>query len=160
MAVKPRGPLPKTCRGGCETSKTEEVTPVEAEAATPEPDETPPAHVRENTKEKAPAAPSVEAPPIQRPWDRNKSKPATRPVTVAPPGPARTRSRPVPALTAAAVTRMDQQHPVTIMQPQDLGRRFKAQQLRQAAAIGLWLTVIAIIALVVFIGSQPAAPNF
>ena len=77
---------------------------------------------------------------------------------MAPSAPTRTAA--VPVSVGGPVTRIDATHPGNIVGTQDIGRRLRVQQLRHAAAIGFWLTVIVLIVLVVFIGSQPAAPNF
>ena len=100
---------------------------------------------------------------VKRPWDWSQpaatSKVSTATTAVRAPN-ERNGQTQTPALEGAAVTRMDSTHPATVVGTQDLGRRIRVQQLRQAAAIGLWLAVIALIALVVFIGSQPARPDF
>jgi len=42
----------------------------------------------------------------------------------------------------------------------DLSRAVRVGRLRHAAAVFGWITVVLLIALIVFMGSQPAPPGF
>ena len=110
-------------------------------------------------------------PSVRRPCDRSH-RPAT-PVPahrVGVAGPAKTAARgngrsaaPAngdPASKDGPVTRIDRTHPVTIVGREDLGRRIRAHQWRRVAAIVLWAALVAIIIMVVFVGSQPAPLDF
>lgn len=138
VLVGSRGPLPKKCRGGCATEPRSQAT--------------------------------LRTHMALRPWDRTgpvEAAPPARPLTAA-----RSRPEKVPESTTTVqdtqpatvaggiVTRIDTHHPATIVDTEDLDRRIRAQQLRHALSIGLWIAVIALIAVVVFVGSQPAPPGF
>jgi hypothetical protein len=55
---------------------------------------------------------------------------------------------------------MDVVDPATMVGRADIGRRVRARRLKQAAATAAWLTIIAIIVLIVFVSSRPAAPDY
>jgi hypothetical protein len=58
------------------------------------------------------------------------------------------------------VTRIDVVHPATIVKKADIGRRVQLHRLKKAASIAMWLAIIAILVLILFVGSRPAAPDF
>ncbi len=149
ITVRARGPLPRFCRDGCV-----------AEPAASAP--------RASRK----AAPSASGPGVAvavqpatalRPWDRTErpktdkrpakaAKPDDKPKTESPTDPA-------PAFTPT-VTRMDTVHPATIVKNDLIGRTVRVRRFRQAAAIAAWLAIIAIVVLILFVGSKPAPPDF
>ncbi|MCP4245626.1 MAG: hypothetical protein GY778_01120 [bacterium] len=103
-----------------------------------------------------------------RPWDRaEKSKTSTlppRPVPAKPSKPEETATQPAPAEPAPAytptVTRMDTVHPATIVQSDLIGRTVRVRRIKRAVAIAVWLAIIAVVVLILFVGSQPAPPDF
>lgn len=131
VTVKARGPLPKRCRGGC-------IRAVEP-AAKP-----------------GPALPAR----ATRPWDKTDGAPLSTPPAAVPGERHEDRAPATAQATGPVITRIDRTHPVTVVGAADIGRRVRVQQFRHAAAITLWLLVIGLIVAVVFIGSQPAAPDF
>ena len=64
------------------------------------------------------------------------------------------------SFTPSTVTRIDVMHPATVVDRADIGRRLRVRRLKRAAAIAAWLAIIVVLALILFVGSQPAAPDF
>ena len=131
IAVRDRGPLPRYCRDRCQAPTTEKTGP----------------------PTEASQAPAIAATPL-RPWDRAPARQRTvgrKPSSPAP------RSTPV-RRTSATTTRIDTVYPA--VGAADLNRAVRVGRLRHAAAVFGWITVVLLIALIVFVGSQPAAPGF
>lgn len=57
------------------------------------------------------------------------------------------------------MTRIDVIHPAAIVDRADIGRRLRVRRLKRAASIAAWIAVVIIIALIFFVGSQPASPE-
>jgi hypothetical protein len=53
------------------------------------------------------------------------------------------------------VTRIDAVHPATIVRSTDISRRVRIHRLKQTVAIVVWLTIVAIIVLILVLGSRP-----
>ena len=143
VVVQSRGPLPRFCRDGCQPASAKpagDVTP--AVASTP-------------------AVAVAVSPPALRPWDRASKSGPTK--GRSRPAPAATKDSPqpvTPAFSSSTVTRIDIAHPATMVGSADIGRRLRVRRLKQAGAAAVWLAIIVIVALILFVGSQPAAPDF
>ena len=103
-------------------------------------------------KAKTPQAPATAAP--LRPWDRT---PARQPPAGRKPSSPSPRSKPLRRV-APITTRIDTIHPA--VGTADLSRALRVGRLRHAAAVIGWITVVLLIALIVFVGSQPAPTGF
>ena len=131
VAVRDRGPLPRYCRDRCQTPTKEKTGP----------------------PTEASQAPATSATPL-RPWDR---APARQPPAGRKPSSPSPRSTPLRRV-APITTRIDTIHPA--VGTADLSRALRVGRLRHAAAVIGWITVVLLIALIVFVGSQPAPTGF
>jgi len=143
ITVQARGPLPRFCRNGC--------TPALL-ASPPNP-----------TREVTPAAASgqgvvvaIQPATVLRPWDRTEQPETSHPDETPEPV---TPTEPASSFTPT-VTRIDTPHPSSVVGRVDIGRSVRVRHIKQAAAVGAWLAIIAIIALILLVGSRPAPPQF
>lgn len=143
VVVQSRGPLPRFCRDGCQPPSAKPAGDVKPAVAS------------------SPAVAVAVSPPAVRPWDRaTESKPAKRRSRTAATATKDSPQPVTPAFSSSTVTRIDIAHPATMVGRADIGRSLRVRRLKQAAVAAVWLTIIAIIAIILFVGSQPAAPDF